>query len=159
MDGSDENRPWYQQFLPSFFFSKGAEDGDEMIRVDADPEPSPMAVDRHGSSIFMYMATIAMFGGPLVHANRLREISLDQIVNKKLLVRYTGKMVAEWRDVALYVGRILWVRKKPANPVLRSREPYSLVPMYRSWPFKVLTKGRRVKNPKLRLSGQAIFRS
>ncbi|TEB34154.1 hypothetical protein FA13DRAFT_69964 [Coprinellus micaceus] len=46
------------------------------------------------------------FGGPYVHASRLREISLDQIVNKALLAKYTEKMVAEWRDIALY-GTVL----------------------------------------------------
>ena len=107
VDGSNGKSPWYQRFIPAVFCSKSVEDDDEMICVDADPEPSLLAKKRHHGSLFMYAATIAMFGGPLVHANRLREISLDQIVHKKLLAKYTEKMVAEWRDVALYVSPAL----------------------------------------------------
>ena len=160
VDSPNEKRPWYQRFLPAIFFPKQAEDGDEMICVNADPESSPLAMGRHSSSFFMYAATIAMFGGPHVHADRLREIALDQIVNKKLLAKYTEKMVAEWRDVALYVGSSLCAREKQsADLVIRSREPCSLAPMYRSWPSRVLTERRRVTIPRHQLNEQAISRS
>lgn len=85
-----------------------------MMCVDADPEPSPVAKEMHRSSFIMNLATIFMFGGPYVHAKRLKDITLDQIVNKDLLEKYTEKMVAEWRDVALYVGPIL----RPSRSIL-----------------------------------------
>ena len=107
----NETRPWYQWLLPTVSFSRQGEDD----RVYADPRPSPEARSMHRSSFLMKLATVFMFGGPYVHANRLRDITLDQIVNKNLLAKYTEKMVAEWRDVALYVGPSPWTHEKPAD--------------------------------------------
>ena len=104
---SNESQRWCRRLLSAFFSKQPTDEtGDERVQVDAgDPEPSPMAKQMHRSSPLMNALTLFMFGGPYVHANRLRDMTLDQIVNKNLLGKYTEKMVAEWRDVALYVGQ------------------------------------------------------
>jgi hypothetical protein len=104
---SNEGQRWYRRLFSAFFSKQPAYVG-ERIQVDAgDPEPSPMAKEMHRTSPLMNALTLIMFGGPYVHAKRLRDMTLDQIVNKNLLAKYTEKMVAEWRDVALYVGPII----------------------------------------------------
>jgi 3-deoxy-D-arabino-heptulosonate 7-phosphate (DAHP) synthase class II len=78
-----------------------------MIRVDAgDPEPSAMVRGMYRSSSLMNVLAFLMFGGPHIHANNLRSMALDWIVNKDLVAKYTAGMVAEWRDVALYVNPV-----------------------------------------------------
>lgn len=111
----EERRRWYQRLFSAFFSKRPVHVDDERIQVDAgDPELSPMAKEMHRTSPLMNALTLIMFGGPYVHAKRLRDMTLDQIVNKNLLAKYTEKMVAEWRDVALYVGRI-YRSRKPAE--------------------------------------------
>ncbi|TEB18531.1 hypothetical protein FA13DRAFT_1608016, partial [Coprinellus micaceus] len=56
------------------------------------------------SSLLMNVLALLMFGGPHIHTKSLRDMASDWIVNKELLAKYTAGMVAEWRDVALYIS-------------------------------------------------------
>ncbi|RXW11463.1 hypothetical protein EST38_g14393 [Candolleomyces aberdarensis] len=48
-----------------------------------------------------------MFGGPGIHMQRLRELTVDRMVRKQGFEKYVEKMVEEWRDITLYATVIL----------------------------------------------------
>lgn len=101
--------PWYQRILRTIKsvlpWTRKEEGGDEEEEdVQAASPIDPDARRMYHDSYYLTFFSLLMFGGPGLHLRRLRDLTTDQIVSRKGLIRFSGTMVEEWKDITLYVG-------------------------------------------------------
>jgi hypothetical protein len=71
--------------------------------VDVTPPADTEARKMQRNSTVLNIFSLIMFGGPVLRMTNLREVTVDRIVRKHEFEQYVNKMMAEWRDITLYV--------------------------------------------------------
>lgn len=98
------SKSWYKRVYSFLFGRPPSHTDSELVTEDADPPIDRVAEKMYQESFRMGFFTVLMFGTPGMHIQKLREMTVDQIVCKQTLIKYSQTMVEEWRDVALYVS-------------------------------------------------------
>ncbi|KAJ2925396.1 hypothetical protein H1R20_g11697, partial [Candolleomyces eurysporus] len=105
-------KPWYRRIanavLPRMWPWRSADEGNKDVNSeDVGPPIDAEARDMQRNSPLLNIFSSIMFGGPGIHMQRLRELTVDRMVRKHGFEKYVEKMVEEWRDITLYATVIL----------------------------------------------------
>jgi hypothetical protein len=103
------HEPWYRRIgkaiLPWMWRRRPADDDADNANfvVDVTPPTDTEARQMQRNSTVLNIFSLIMFGGPVLRMTNLREVTVDRIVRKRGFEQYVNKMMAEWKDITLYV--------------------------------------------------------